>query len=684
MENFYQMQLDRPLVAADIETTGLLHDLERQGESRKMHNFGAKFTDGTELLFTQAHNTVDSKVCKDIRPISELQDWLNQGWNLIMHNGITYDAIAMTKYFELDLSKCVVLDTLYMAWYLEPDRHRYGLADYGEMFGVPKPPIEDWQNLHISEYGRRVMQDCRIQLKLWSRLWKMMLALYEDDVAMAWKMVAHLNMKGRHLAKAQETKWKLDVPNAEKYSAEWAAEKEARTTALIEVMPLVPEFKEVRRPKKPFKMNGQLSGTWEDSRTGKPSLGIKWALFCLNYDVDFDDANPEGYLYHDSDKPGNPNSPAQLKEWLFSLGWEPETFEYKRNDDGSERAIPQINVKNSGGELDPGVERLIEDHPTLERLKGLSIVKHRLGIVNGWLRDHKDGWLEARAAGFTNTLRLRHAEIVNVPSDRVWGGKELRSLLIAPDGYVSLGSDLSSLEDRCKHHYQMPLDPEYVKSQLTKGFDPHLTIAVLGSFITQADYDLYVAVDNEEIEPTEEQKARIKEIKPVRALGKRTNYGCQYGARPPRLARDAKIEMPVAQRLFDAYWDLNWSINEIADSMEVKTCGKYKWQRNPANGFWYYLKHEKDRFSTLCQGTGAWVFDTWVEMIHHVCRERWGKEPLLCGQFHDEVIIQCKSGTEKLWTEILLTAMDRTNAYIKMRRDMACDIQFGTHYAQIH
>ena len=45
----------------------------------------------------------------------------------------------------------------------------------------------------------------------------------------------------------------------------------------------------------------------------------------------------------------NPNSSEQIKSWLYSLGWIPETFKYVKDDDGSERKIPQIYVQGSGG-----------------------------------------------------------------------------------------------------------------------------------------------------------------------------------------------------------------------------------------------------------------------------------------------------------------------------------------------
>ena len=46
-----------------------------------------------------------------------------------------------------DVSKCLVIDTLYLSWYLYPTRILHGLEAHGEEFGIPKPPIADWSTL---------------------------------------------------------------------------------------------------------------------------------------------------------------------------------------------------------------------------------------------------------------------------------------------------------------------------------------------------------------------------------------------------------------------------------------------------------------------------------------------------------------------------------------------------------
>ena len=134
------------LYSADIETTGLLHHLKEQGSNAKLHNFGAKRADGSEFLFTNVYNAITVKDCEQVYPLSELQAFLDTGPILVMHNGITYDGPALTM-LGYDVSKVRILDTMYLAWYLEPLRMRYGLAEYGEEFGIPKPLIDNWKDL---------------------------------------------------------------------------------------------------------------------------------------------------------------------------------------------------------------------------------------------------------------------------------------------------------------------------------------------------------------------------------------------------------------------------------------------------------------------------------------------------------------------------------------------------------
>lgn len=635
--------------ASDIETTGLIEDMKKQ-EAPRLHNFG--MIDAATKVPTTMEWTERKRI----------QDFLDTGPTLVMHNGATFDMEAL-RFLGYNVDKVTLIDTLFISWYLQPGRRLHGLAGYGEEAGVPKPVIEDWENQTQEEYNHRVQEDCRIQMWLWEQQYSHLLQIYKTPQEVK-RFVTFLMTKARQQVIQQRTRWKLNIPRALAFKEKLEPMIAEKITALEESMPRVPQYEVKGRPAKCHKKDGTLS-----------AAGIKWKAICDANKLDWKDPQLQieflkGY------KPANANSHVQVKDWLFSLGWVPETFKFDRNKEtGETRQIPQITVKDEDDnpEICPSLHKLARANPDkgIEHLIGLGVYKHRLTVVNGFLKNvDDDGYLTARCGGLTNTLRLKHSELVNLPSLRVFGGAELRGMLEAIDEtYESLGSDLCSLEDRCKHHFQWKWDPEYVKKQLADDYDAHLAIGVIGGFITEKE--------------SQDHKDGIQKCK-QRPMFKTTNYACQYGAGVKTVARSADCSLEIGARLHKAYWDLNWSIKEIAANTTVKTVDGQMWQQNPVNGFWYSLRTEKDRFSTLCQGTGAYVFDIWCNNIIKICNERYGRDPLLSGQFHDELILQVKKGHRELWTALLHEAMDLTNKELKLNRDCACDIQYGDDYSQIH
>lgn len=645
--------------AADIESTGLLDDMKKQANPR-LHNFG--FID----------MATKEAVTMEWTERERIQAFLDTGPTLVMHNGATFDFEAL-KFLGYDVSKCTLIDTLFISWYLQPYRPKHGLESYGDEFGVPKPYIEDWEKQTQEEYNERVQEDCKIQSILWEQQYSQLLKIYRSPGEVK-RFVEYLMTKARQQVIQQRTRWKLNIPKAEDFKAKLEPMISEKVTALESAMPKVPVIVLKSRPAKCHNVSGTISAD-----------GLKWKAICDANGLDWMDPDLT-IKYIKEYKAPNANSSSQIKDWLFSLGWKPQTFKFVRDKEtGETRQIPQVTTKdeNDNPDICKSIKELAEDHPEsgLEHLIGLGVLKHRLSVVNGFLRDvDSEGFLTARCGGLTNTLRLKHRELVNLPSIRVFGGEELRGMLEAcSEEYEQLGSDLCSLEDRCKHHYQWNFDPEYVKKQLADDYDAHLAIGVIGGFITEEQAQAHK--DNAKL-PTEQQD-KSKKVK-QRPMFKTTNYACQYGAGVATVTRSAKCDPATGARLHKAYWDLNWSIKEIAASTTVKTVDGQMWQLNPVNNFWYSLRQEKDRFSTLCQGTGAYVFDIWCNNIIEICNERYGRDPMLSGQFHDELILQVRKGNRELWTALLHEAMDRTNKQLKLNRDCACDVQFGDDYSQIH
>ena len=249
-------------------------------------------------------------------------------------------------------------------------------------------------------------------------------------------------------------------------------------------------------------------------------------------------------------------------------------------------------------------------------------------------------------------------------------GEEVRGCLICPEGYELVGSDMAALEDRTKQHYMFPHDPDYVAKMMEDGYCPHVDIAVLAGYL---DEEQELRHRTESFLNKEDKyiiKAGRKAAKPV-------NYGGVYGQKPQGLARETGMPLKQAKELYDIYWERNWSVEVIANEQIVIKANGKKWLKNPVSGFLYNLRTDKDRFSTLNQGTGVYCFDMWVEEI------KKSGMPVV-GQMHDEIIGLVKLGYRDRVKTIIDNAMDKTNEKLQLNRELGCDVQFNTTYAGIH
>jgi len=178
--------------------------------------------------------------------------------------------------------------------------------------------------------------------------------------------------------------------------------------------------------------------------------------------------------------------------------------------------------------------------------------------------------------------------------------------------------------------------------------------------------------------PPEEQERVIKRIKSVRKPYKVTNYSAVYGVGVTKLAREAGMTQKEAQELLKAYWERNWAVDKLSKGQYVKTLKDGSmWLKNPVSGFYYSLRYDKDRFSTLNQGLGVYIFDLWVANMRKL-----GVTVSL--QYHDEVLFSIPKGKEKETEELLKKAMDKVNETLKLNVTVQADAQFGGSYDQCH
>ena len=543
-------------VPADIECDNLLPDVT------KIHCLSMNWNG--ELKTTFDYNDMGKLVSrKDI--------------TLVGHSFVTYDVPVLEKLLGVKVL-CGVIDTLALSWYIYPHRSSHGLESWGEDFGVPKPPISDWQNLPKEEYARRCSEDVRIQTLLWEKMQVDLTDLYDGDEALISSLMRYLSFKMYTVRLQEENPFKLDTETTEKNLSYLEGLKEEKTDALKKVMPTV-GVKSLRvSPAKPFKKDGGLS-----------AQGEKWKKLTEARGLPFEHTEPIEVV-NDYDEP-NPNSPAQIKDWLFSLGWKPENF-----NEGVNGKIPTYYLMDKS--LCPSVLKLGE---SVKSLDDLGVLKHRIGLLKGFLRDQRGGYINQSIAGFTSTLRLRHKFIVNLAKPSMPYGELIRGVLTCDDGYEICGSDLAALEDRTKQHYIYPYDPEYVKTMMEDGFDPHLNFAVYAKALTE--------------EQAQAHKDKGEDHSEIRHKYKQVNYMSTYNIGARKLSAYLDIKQSEAKKMLDDYWKLNWAVKSFAKDCKTKKVLGLTWVQNPVNKFWYELRNEKDTFSAVNQSTGSYIFDLWLGYI---------------------------------------------------------------------
>ena len=606
-------------------------------------------TDGLLDVLTKIHvlsYSDDGKTVHHTHDYDEMREFFATRKTLVGHNHIRFDIPAVEKVLGIKV-EARLIDTLALSWYIHHDRLKHGLAGYGEDYGVPKPEIEDWDNLTPQEYAHRCDEDVKINNRLWRDLDLKLNKLYKgpDDKD---RLIDYLSFK-LDCAKEQEAlRWKLDVEKAQAAYDEISLLKEEKVEQLADAMPKRTLTRVAMRPKVMNKKDGSLS-----------SHGEKWVALCKEYKQS---ETTMQFVVKIGEERGNPNSNDQVKDWLYSYGWKPTTYKFTRNKvTGDEKQIEQVR-KN--GELCQSVKNLAEIDPAVDLLDGLTVLTHRAGILKSFLECHTDGWLQAGIAGLTNTFRFKHYRpLVNLPSVDKPYGDVIRGCLTCPDGYVLAGADMTSLEDTTKRHYMKPLDPDYVEQMSREGFDPHLDLALHAGVITQGDIDKHNSGE--------------RSLKALRKNYKVVNYSATYGVGAPKLARETGMSKSEAKTLLEAFWSRNWAIEKVASTLNVREVLNGAWLKNPVSGFWYSLRSDKDRFSTLNQGTGVFCFDTWVSL----CRSKGIKS---IGQFHDEVIAIVKKGEEGAVEKIMHEAAIKLNDKVKLNVPLGTDVQFGNTYADIH
>ena len=596
---------------------------------------------------------------------------------LVGHNIILYDTPVVRKILGIS-PDCRMIDTLALSWYLYPTLKIHGLEAWGEKLGVQKPHIEDWKNQSIEDYIHRCNTDVVINTLLFKNQIRYLLQIYDNlDID---GIIDFLCNKMICAAEQEQVKVKVDVDHCYKVLETLDPILQEKVDILISLMPKVVTYKIVSKPAKMYKKDETLS-----------VAGTNWLELLFENNLDANHEEPIKVIKKIEEPKA---ASAQLKSWLFSLGWEPTIFKYVKGKDYKEppRAIPQISDKD--GKICRGIKALYINHPYLENLESLFMLKHRQGTLKGFIECANDkGFMKAEIGGFTNTLRFKHKKpIANLPSVHKPYGKEIRGAIIThTPKHLLAGSDMSSLEDTTKQHYMHYYDPEYVKEMRVPGFDPHLDIAIQGGMLTA--------------EQVQAHKDGTEDHSKVRGDAKQVNFSAVYGVGAPKMKLGTGWTLEKCQLMLSTYWERNKAVKQIAADVTVKIFYKDgtisnhiagdlmnlpKWEKatfeasvktmwlyNPVSTFWYSLRYLKDIFSTLNQGTGVYCFDTWVGFVRE-------KRIKICLQYHDEILIPFLMQYTERIKEALQLSIQQTNDKLQLNVPLAVSVDICKTYADCH
>ena len=202
------------------------------------------------------------------------------------------------------------------------------------------------------------------------------------------------------------------------------------------------------------------------------------------------------------------------------------------------------------------------------------------------------------------------------------------------------------------------------------GFDPHLDIAVLSGMLTPEQVN-----EHKLFEATKGEQGTS--YKKVRSKAKVVNFSGIYGAGPPKIALTTGMSLDEATLLHKIYWQRNKSVKQIAKDCLVKTVRKQMWLYNPVSSFWYSLRTDKDRFSTLNQGTGVYCFDTHIRNVR--------KQGIVINlQYHDEIGFSLLKQDKEVTSAKLHKAIELTNQQLCLNVPLGISIDYGDNYAECH
>lgn len=618
----------------DIETDGLLDKVS------KIHCIVAIDTETKKVL--KFHNDL---IIERDGDISQGLTELSNAELLVFHNGIGYDIPAIKK-LHPEFTHNKLHDTYILSQMFFPNEmERHSVDAWGKVFGRAKPKHEDWSTFS-EEMLHRCIEDTKITKMLWDKC--------ENELgSWDWDAAVRLEYKVYEIFSKNQTHWYIDTFKLRIY---------------IKYLSKVVSICEVRLNNlAPKKVSHSKTITKAFTKAG--SISAITERFCLKHGLS--PVSIAGDFCQVSFEEMNIASPKQVTDWLLSIGWRPDTFNYKKNAFGKP-------IKSSNGDL-------IITSPSLrdssffgikgdvqKYLKLRAKASHRLNVLLGWERSlFEDNKIQtfAYTCG-TNTARFKHRGVANVPKaeEEVFFGKQMRSLFIAPKGYKVVGCDASQLEARIEGHATFKYDGgNYAK------------------FLLEEDIHQF--------------NANSWGIS--RSEAKSPGYALAYQCGPNKIKDLLGCTDERAKEIHQKYWDdrpaMSALIEALEDSVVARnqaTRNKYKgtklrdgvkaWVRG-IDGRKLYVRSTHSLKNTYIQNAGMVAVKIAYCFLDKGIKDS-GLDARIVMLYHDEYEILVKDNQKEIeiLKHIAEESINKAGKYLKLNVELTGVAKVGNNWGEVH
>ena len=427
------------------------------------------------------------------------------------------------------------------------------------------------------------------------------------------------------LFEMEQTAWKLDLPKLESHILYLTSEIDRldhKVTSNVPPHLVLPYDKPIMNP---FKKDNTYKDTvkkWYGGEVDAVSGGFTRVKF----------------------EPLNLGSASQVKDFLYSEGWIPTTWNYKKSKGGGfERDVHNQLIKTSPKLTEDSYDSISGDlgKDIALRLK----CAHRRSQLEGWRdRVRDDGRLSQGISGMTPTARATHVGIVNVPGSKSFFGKEMREVFIVKEEYKLVGCDAAGCQLRFLAHYMG--DQQYIDDILAT--DPHNVTSMLTGL------------------SRDESKTFI--------------YALLFGAGIPKLAGQLGKTRRQTEAIKNLFLNKLPQLEALLKDLEKQTRRGYL---DGLDGRKIYCDSNHKALNYLVQSGEGILMRTALCFLDNAIK-KGGYDAKLVGWIHDEFQLEVKEEHAIAVGEISREAIEKAGRYLKVIIPMTGDPKIGNSWADTH